>query len=81
MFNKEISKCFADYKCTQAMQKYMEKMISTLNQLAELVSTEMSSYKRLSIEALLTVQVHNRDIIASLIQSEITDANDFEWLR
>lgn len=76
-----MSKCFADYKCGQAMQTYKEEMISSLNQLAELVSTDLINYKRLSMEALLTVQVHNRDIISSLIQSDITDRSDFEWLR
>ena len=81
MFNKAMSKCFADYKCMTAMQTYREDMISSLNKLAELVSTDLSSFKRLSVEALLTVQVHNRDIISSLIQSEITDSSDFEWLR
>lgn len=56
-------------------------MISSLNDLAELVSTDLPSYKRLSIEALLTIQVHNRDIISSLIQSQIASKADFEWLR
>ncbi|XP_067943512.1 dynein axonemal heavy chain 6-like [Watersipora subatra] len=81
MFNKAMSKCFADYKCLTAMEKYREEMKLSLGQLAELVSTELSSFKRLSVEALLTVQVHNRDIISSLIQSEICDKSDFEWLR
>ena len=76
-----MSKCFANYKCLEAMQKYREEMISTLDLLAELVSADLSSFKKLSVEALLTVEVHNRDIISSLIQSEITDKNDFEWLR
>ena len=63
------------------MEKYQGEMISSLNDLAELVSTDLPSYKRLSIEALLTIQVHNRDIISSLIQSQIASKADFEWLR
>ncbi|KAF6034189.1 DNAH14 [Bugula neritina] len=81
MFNKAMCKCFADYKCVEAMQTYREEMISILNQLTELVSTDLISYKRLSVEAMLTIQVHNRDIVTSLIESGITDKRDFDWLR
>ena len=80
-FNKSVNKCFADYKCTEAMSSYESEMVSSLDQLAELVSTDLISYKRLSVEALLTIQVHNRDIITSLIKSNITSKTDFEWLR
>ena len=63
------------------MSSYESEMVSSLDQLAELVSTDLISYKRLSVEALLTIQVHNRDIITSLIKSNITSKTDFEWLR
>jgi dynein heavy chain len=56
-------------------------MISTLNELAQLVSTDLTSFKRLAVEALLTVQVHNRDIVTSLIESNVDNRSDFEWLR
>lgn len=81
MFNKSVNKCFADYKCAEALTAYQGEMIESLDQLAELVSTNLISYKRLSVEALLTIQVHNRDIISSLIKSGITSKSDFEWLR
>lgn len=74
-------KCFADYKCADALTRYKSEMISSLHELAELVSTELPGYKRLAVEALLTVQVHNRDIITSLLQSQVSSKTDFEWLR
>jgi dynein heavy chain len=38
-------------------------------------------HKRLSVSALLTVDVHNRDIITSLIENKVTSNEDFEWTR
>ena len=42
VFNKAMTKCFADYKCLQAMESYKEEMIHSLNLLAELVTSPIS---------------------------------------
>jgi dynein heavy chain len=52
-----------------------------LNVLAGLVSTDIASFRRLSVNALLTIEVHNRDIITSMITNNITQPEDFEWKR
>ena len=36
---------------------------------------------RLSLNALLTIAVHNRDIVFDLLDGDICRADDFEWKR
>ena len=56
-------------------------MIRTLNMLANLVSSNLVPHRRQSINALLTIDVHNRDIIASMVDNKISRRDDFEWTR
>ena len=52
-----------------------------LNELAGLVSTNLAPHRRLAINALLTINVHNRDILTSMIDNKISRKDDFEWTR
>ncbi|XP_023930267.1 dynein heavy chain 6, axonemal [Lingula anatina] len=81
MFNKDVLNCFATYEPRKAMMSIQDNLVETLNVLAGLVSTNLASHKRLSIEALLIITVHNRDIVADMIDNKVTKKDDFEWMK
>ena len=56
-------------------------MITKLSELAGLVLTPLVAFQRQSIEALLTITVHNRDIINGLISKRVKKPSDFEWKK
>ena len=56
-------------------------MVETLTSLAGLVSVSLSLHRRMSINALLTINVHSRDILFSMIESSILRPDNFEWTR
>ena len=47
--------------------------------LTELVRGKLTGIQRKSIVALVTQDVHNRDIIETLCTNEVTNVNDFTW--
>jgi hypothetical protein len=53
------------------LELYKVNLIAAINLLTSLVSEELPSYKLMSIEALLTLDVHSRDILASLITQKV----------
>ena len=79
--SKDAASCFSYPDPTTQLCLLKNKMIGTLNFLAGLVSSPLQSHKRLTINALLTIDVHNRDIIISMIENKITRIDDFEWTR
>ena len=81
MFNKDVMSCFIQSSARDALINLRDAMVKTLNTLAGLVSTNLLPHKRLSINALLTIDVHNRDILNSMIDNMITRKDDFEWTR
>ena len=46
-----------------------------------LVRGELSKIQRATLGALITIDVHNRDIIQGLINSKVSSTGDFEWTK
>ena len=70
-FNKKIVSCFAKDRPVVELELYMVNLVTAINSVTTLVSEELPSNKLMSIEALLTLDVHSRDILASLISQKV----------
>jgi dynein heavy chain len=46
-----------------------------------LVRGDLSKIQRAILGALITIDVHNRDIIATMVKAEVTSVGDFEWSK
>lgn len=64
-----------------ALKSLFERIRSRLDVLVDVVSRSLKQYHRLSVNALLTIYVHCRDVIQMLITRNVTDIGDFQWSR
>ena len=53
--------------------------ICKLEELTAMVGTELSQLQRRSVTALITVGVHNRDVVSRLIAEQCESTGDFAW--
>jgi dynein heavy chain len=53
--------------------------VRQLSGLTRLVRGELSGLHRRSLAALITIDVHARDIVADLVKRGTKDVNEFEW--
>lgn len=67
-FNGNLDKALAIYE-------------QRLKDLAKLVRSDLNKIYREILVALITIEVHNRDIISDLMKEGICDPNDFEWTK
>ena len=81
IFAKQVTFCLKNADPLKQLTGFKDKNIRQLNQLARLVSTNLLAHKRLSVNALLTIAVHNRDILLNLIDDKVTKLDNFEWTR
>jgi dynein heavy chain len=58
-----------------------QKCISNLSGSAALVRGDLTKIQRAIMGALITIDVHNRDIVQALIQAKVTGIGDFEWTK
>jgi dynein heavy chain len=63
-----------------ALKSLKKKQISNLKKLADLVRSPLSKVERKKIIALITIEVHSRDVIEKMSKSNCESINAFEWL-
>ncbi|XP_059835308.1 dynein axonemal heavy chain 3 [Hypanus sabinus] len=59
---------------------YLQKSNEQINEIVELVRGKLSSGERMSLGALIVIDVHARDVVAQLTDANISSLNDFMWI-
>ncbi len=66
---------------SNALIEWYEENVAQIQQLTELVNTKLDPIKRKIIVALVTNDVHARDIIEGLVMANVNHLNDFNWQK
>ncbi|XP_047115990.1 dynein axonemal heavy chain 6 [Schistocerca piceifrons] len=70
-----------DKNIKQALSAFEKKCFQDLNSLAAMVRGDLSKLNRMIICSLITIDVHARDIITSLVKLNVQNSSHFEWLK
>lgn len=63
-----------------SLKELKKKQMFNLKKLADLVMTPLSKIERKKLIALITVEVHSRDVIDRMYKAECSSVNAFEWV-
>ena len=66
-----------DQKPIKTLKK---KQVAMLNKFSEAIRGNLTKQQRLKVVALVTIEVHARDILEKMVKTKIADSNAFEWL-
>ncbi|GFR64149.1 dynein, axonemal, heavy chain 2 [Elysia marginata] len=72
-----ITKERGDKRALKSMKK---KQVMMLNKFSEAIRSNLSKMQRSKIVAVVTIEVHARDIIEKLAKTGVNDVNAFDWL-
>uniref|UniRef100_A0A8D2LM47 Dynein axonemal heavy chain 14 n=1 Tax=Varanus komodoensis TaxID=61221 RepID=A0A8D2LM47_VARKO len=81
MFTEE---CETDLRCSNPKKEMIagrDDLISLLEQLAEIASDILPYHKQTTLEALVILFIHCRDVLTTMIDHEIYNVEHFEWTR
>eukprot|EP01135_Chromosphaera_perkinsii_P005558 Nk52_evm107s352 gene=Nk52_evmTU107s352 len=70
----------SDKNDKKPLKSHKKKQISTLNKMSDLITGQLTKVMRLKLIALVTIEVHARDVVEKMIKAGCNDVNDFEWL-
>lgn len=59
---------------------FQETILPQLNDLRELVNQKISKIGRMTLSALIVIEVHARDVVINMLDNNVQNVNDFEWI-
>lgn len=62
------------------LKDFQEKALADLYDMTALVRGKLSKLERMSLGALITIDVHARDVVQGLVDGNISAITDFEWV-
>lgn len=82
-WTQEVAKALKDIEAGEktALRELRKKQGGTIKRLTEMVKKNMTHITRLKLVALLTIEIHARDVIDRLAKSNVDSESSFEWKR
>ncbi|KAF3826620.1 hypothetical protein GH733_009145 [Mirounga leonina] len=83
MWCRDLTECLEreDGNHIEALEDFEKVNFERLNALAVIVRGSLPKLQRNIITALITIDVHARDIVTELVQAKVEEVNSFDWQR
>ncbi|XP_066123630.1 dynein axonemal heavy chain 6 [Saccopteryx bilineata] len=79
---RDLTECLeTDDNHLEALEEFEKVNFERLNALAALVRGSLPKLHRNIITALITIDVHARDIVTELVQAKVEEVESFDWQR
>jgi len=81
MWTEEVTRAFEELEggSETAMKDYFTQVQLRIKHLIERVRHDLSSELRIKIITIITIDVHERDVVDMFVNRKITDSGSFAW--
>lgn len=81
MWTEETARAFEELESGSetAMKDYGQQTIHRINKLIERVRTDLTKDLRDKIITIITIDVHERDVVIELVDKKIVESSHFKW--
>lgn len=65
---------------SKSLPETLGVMLQQLDDLRNLVRQELPKIGRMTLSALIVIEVHARDVVTKMVEEKVSNPNDFEWI-
>ena len=65
---------------SNSLKDRFDKLLQQLDDLRVLVRTDLDKIGRMTLSALIVIEVHARDVVAKMLEEKVDTPNAFEWI-
>ncbi|KAI9190457.1 hypothetical protein H9P43_001891 [Blastocladiella emersonii ATCC 22665] len=81
MWCAEVSAALTADNPVEALRQFKDTSIANLSQVAAIVRGDLTKLQRAVLGALITIDVHARDILLEMLDNGVSSDEDFGWLK
>jgi len=78
-WTSDVEKAFDEHGY-EGIKKYHQELEAQLAGTVILVRQKLSKLAKISVNALIVIDVHAQDVVGAMVASRIEDKNAFEWV-
>ncbi|EAA13034.3 AGAP011441-PA [Anopheles gambiae str. PEST] len=75
-----IHQCFRKRNNTLILDLFDRLQVELMDVVALMRSKDLSNLQRITVKALIVIDVHAKDVVQELIRNRVSSENDFQWL-
>ena len=66
--------------CAYTLLSTLPPLLYQLGDLVSLVRGKLTKLGRIILSALIVIEVHARDVVSKMVEEDVKNINDFEWI-
>ena len=74
----EVEKAISEYE-QNGLEEYVKVLQSQIEDIVQLVRNPLKDQERITLKALVVIDVHARDVVASLAEKGVQSIDEFDW--